>query len=172
MNTRQGARWAATVCFLCLAVIPVSGRSQTADFPAAGGEVEKATSAQSDAAYVPPSDTALPARPPRRLWLTLAVVQHGAAVFDAWTTRRAVRSHRELNPLLRPFAHSAALYPAMQIAPLAADWGALRLARSRHGWMRRLWWVPQAGLTAGMIWSGIHNLRLQPPGTTPRQKLH
>lgn len=96
----------------------------------------------------------------RRAWLLLGLAQHGAAVFDAHTTRAAMKDHRELNPLLRPFAHSAAIYPVMQIAPFGIDWLGARLARSRHRWLRRLWWLPQAAATAGFLWSGIHNMRL------------
>jgi hypothetical protein len=96
----------------------------------------------------------------RRVWLALGVAQHGAAFFDARTTRDAMAHYRELDPLLRPFAHSAAIYPAMQIAPLGLDWLARRLATSRHRWLRRLWWVPQAAATAGFLWSGMHNLGL------------
>jgi hypothetical protein len=96
----------------------------------------------------------------RRAWFLLATVQHGAAFFDARTTRDAMRHYQELDPLLRPFAHSAAIYPVMQIAPVGLDWLARRLATSRHKWLRRLWWVPQAAATAGFIWSGAHNLSL------------
>lgn len=115
----------------------------------------------------------LPARPHdgfpvsrRRMWLALGLAQHGAAFFDARTTRDAMKNHRELDPLLRPFAHSIALYPVMQIAPAGLDWLAIRLATSRHRWLRRLWWLPQAAATAGFVWSGVHNLGL--PGPAPR----
>src|SRR5262249_21946445 len=39
----------------------------------------------------------------RRMWLELSAVQHSAAAFDAWSTRRAISSGggRELNPMLR-----------------------------------------------------------------------
>ena len=103
----------------------------------------------------------------RREWLLLGVAQHGAAFFDARTTRDALTHYRELDPVLRPFAHSAALYPAMQIAPLGLDWLARRLATSRHHWLRRLWWVPQAAATAGFLWSGVHTLRLPAPAGIP-----
>jgi hypothetical protein len=103
----------------------------------------------------------------RREWLLLGAAQHGAAFFDARTTRDALTHYRELDPLLRPFGHSAALYPAMQIAPLGLDWLAKRLATSPHRWLRRLWWVPQAAATAGFLWSGVHNLGLPAPAGIP-----
>lgn len=108
---------------------------------------------------VPPQPRKM-SRAQRRAWFLLATAQHGAAFFDARTTRDAMRHYHELDPLLRPFAHSAAIYPVMQIAPLGLDWLARRLATSRHKWLRRLWWVPQAAATAGFIWSGTHNLSL------------
>ncbi len=107
-----------------------------------------------------PAPYGLSARQRRQL-LLLGLAQHGAAFFDARATREAIgNNYRELDPLLRPFAHSAALYPVMQIAPTGLDWLALRLIRSRHRWLRRLWWLPQAAATAGFIWSGAHDLGL------------
>lgn len=100
-----------------------------------------------------------------RVWYLLVTTQHGAAFFDAHSTRGALRHYRELDPLLRPFAHSAALYPVMQIVPLGFDWLSRRLATSRHRWARDIWWLPQAAATAGFIWSGVHNMNLPPvPG--------
>ncbi len=99
----------------------------------------------------------------RRVWFALGLAQHGAAFFDARATRAAMSHYRELDPLLRPFAHSAALYPAMQIGPFGLDWLAKHMATSRHKWLRRLWWVPQAAAAAGFIWSGAHNLSLPVP---------
>lgn len=99
----------------------------------------------------------------RRAWLLLGMAQHGAAFFDARTTRAAMNHYRELDPLMRPFAHSDALYPVMQIAPAGLDWLGIRLARSRHRWLRRFWWLPQAAATAGFVWSGVHNLHLPGP---------
>ncbi len=95
-----------------------------------------------------------------RAWLFLTVAQHGAAFFDARTTRDAIGGRRELDPVLRPFAHSAALYPVMQIGPLGLDWLARRMATSQHKWVRRIWWLPQAAATAGFLWSGLHNSSL------------
>jgi hypothetical protein len=96
----------------------------------------------------------------RRAWFALDLAEHGAAFFDARTTRQAVHHYHELDPLLCPFVHSAALYPVMQLAPFGLDWLATRLAISRHRWLRRVWWLPQAAATAGFVWSGMHNLSL------------
>lgn len=97
----------------------------------------------------------------RQAWIALALVEHGAAFFDAYTTREAIgKGYREGNPLFAPFARSAAIYPAMQITHLGVDWLALRLATSRHSWVRRLWWLPQTAATAGSVWAGVHNLSL------------
>lgn len=99
----------------------------------------------------------------RKVWLLLGLTQHGAAFFDARTTRDAMTHYQELDPALRPFAHSAALYPIMQIAPLGLDWLAIRMATSRHRWVRRIWWLPQTAAAAGFLWSGTHNLSLPTP---------
>src|SRR5882724_8129552 len=58
-------------------------------------------------------------QPSRSLWLTLTIAQHGAATFDAWSTRRAISSGQcqERNPLLKPFAGNGSLYAAIQVGP-------------------------------------------------------
>jgi hypothetical protein len=98
----------------------------------------------------------------KRIWLGLAMAQHGAAAFDAYATREAVSSGRgrELDPLLRPFAGSAALYPAMQVGPALLDYVGLRMMNNRRAWVRHIWWVPQTFATAGFLWAGSHNLSM------------
>jgi hypothetical protein len=96
----------------------------------------------------------------RRLWIGLSIVQHGAAAFDAWSTRRVISSGagQELNPILRPFAGNASLYAAMQVTPALLDYMGHRMMYSRHSWARRTWWVPQA-VAAGMsVFCGVHNM--------------
>jgi hypothetical protein len=87
---------------------------------------------------------------------------HGAAAFDAWSTRNAIYGGygAEANPLLRPFADSGAMYAATQLSPLLMDFLGKRMMTSRHSWVRRVWWLPQ---TAGMsvsVGAGIHNVRI------------
>src|SRR5712692_9724160 len=71
-----------------------------------------------------------------KTWYALAAASHGAATFDAWTTRRVLSSGagHELNPLLRPFAGSSALYAAVQVGPTVFDYLGKRMMTSRHGW--------------------------------------
>ena len=100
----------------------------------------------------------------RKIWYGLVAASSGAAAFDAWTTRRAVSGNYgvEGDPLLRPFAHSNAIYAATQVSPVVMDYLGHRMMTSNHPWMRKLWWVPQ---TAGMGFSlgaGIHNYGLVP----------
>lgn len=106
-------------------------------------------------------------RAQRRAWFLLILAQHSAALFDAYSTREAINHNREVDPLLRPFAHSEILYPVMQIGPVGLDWLATRMATSRHRWLRRLWWVPQAAATVGFLWSGIQNLGVPSPKGIP-----
>jgi hypothetical protein len=82
----------------------------------------------------------------RRTWYALDVLGHSGAILDAWSTRRAISTGYcgEANPLLRPFAHSNAIYAATQVSPAFMDYLGKRLMISRHPWVRRLWWVPQS----------------------------
>lgn len=96
-----------------------------------------------------------------RSWLALSLVQHGAATFDAYSTRQAVsRGAVEDDPMMRPFAHSGAIYAAIQAGPLALDFIARRMQHSEVGFVRRMWWVPQSVSTATFIFAGVHNLNV------------
>jgi hypothetical protein len=98
-------------------------------------------------------------QPSRRQWIALAILQHSAAVFDAYSTRQAVgHGAVEDNPMLRPFAGSGAIYAATQLTPLVLDLVAYHMQRSEYPLLRRIWWMPQT-VSAGLsIFSGFHNL--------------
>ncbi|HWC19495.1 MAG TPA: hypothetical protein VG498_20960 [Terriglobales bacterium] len=108
--------------------------------------------------------TPIPVRPEisgrqRGTFYAFMAAEHASAVLDAWSTRAVLRQGgRELDPLVRPFAHSAILYPALQVAPFGVDYFASRLMRSNHRLLRKLWWVPQAVATGGSVYCGITNL--------------
>lgn len=99
--------------------------------------------------------------PSRRAWLALAIVQHGAAAFDAYSTRQAVgHGAVEDDPLMRPFANSAAIYVATQVGPVIFDLLARHMQHSEYPLVRRFWWMPQS-MSAGLsIFSGVHNLNV------------
>jgi hypothetical protein len=100
----------------------------------------------------------------RKIWYGLMAGGHGAAAFDAWTTRRAVTGGygSEGDPLLRPFANSNAIYAATQVSPAIMDYLGHRMLTSNQAWMRRLWWVPQAAGASISLSAAIHNYRLVP----------
>jgi hypothetical protein len=99
--------------------------------------------------------------PDRRLWLTLGLIQHSAATFDAWTTRYKLQEgrYRETNPLLKPFAGNASIYVVVQAAPFAMDFTGRKMQRSRNRVVRKLWWLPQTAQAATSIYFGITNLQ-------------
>ncbi len=100
----------------------------------------------------------------RKIWYGLAAVSHGAAVFDAWSTRRALSGNYgvEANPLIRPFAHSGAIYAATQVSPALMDFLGRRMMVSHHGWIRKMWWVPQTAGTGVSLAAGVHNVGVVP----------
>lgn len=100
----------------------------------------------------------------RRWWYALAVTGHGAAVLDAWSTRRAISQGygTEGNPLLRPFSHSGAMYVATQVSPAVMDFVGKRMMVSRHPLVRRMWWLPQAAGSGMSFAAGVHNMSLVP----------
>lgn len=96
--------------------------------------------------------------PSKRDWIVLAAFEHGAAGFDAYTTRQAIgRGAVEEDPTMRPFAHSPAIYAAIQVGPLVADLLARKMQRSENPVIRRMWWMPQTLSGAAFLSSGIHN---------------
>jgi hypothetical protein len=97
-----------------------------------------------------------------RTWWLLTAAQHGAATFDAWSTRKSLTSGNgyERNPLMKPFADSSAVYPVIQVLPLGLDYLSRRMVRSHHPVLRKTWWLPQTLATAGFVWSGLRNLRV------------
>ena len=125
------------------------------------GSIDQLTGPSFSEAILPPP----PFRPPfelpathRRLWLALSTAEHSAATYDAWSTRRALAAGRiEADPLMRPFAGSAALYPAIQLVPLGLDYLAHRMQRS-SGWTRHIWWLPQSAATVTFLFSGSYNV--------------
>jgi hypothetical protein len=100
----------------------------------------------------------------RKIWYGLVAAGHSSAVFDAYTTRRAISGGygTESDPLLRPFAHSNAMYLATQVSPAVMDYLGHRMMSSGHSWVRRLWWVPQVAGTGMSLSAGIHNYRIVP----------
>jgi hypothetical protein len=96
-----------------------------------------------------------------RSWLALSLIQHGAATFDAYSTRQAIgHGAVEDDPMMRPFAHSGAIYAAIQVGPLVLDYVSRRMQHSEYPMVRRMWFVPQSVTTAGFLFSGVHNLNV------------
>ncbi len=95
-------------------------------------------------------------------WIGLSVVGHGAAGFDAYSTRQAIQGGfgTESNPLLRPFAHSNALYVATQVSPALMDFLGHKMMTNRRGWVRKMWWVPQTAGAGISLTAGVHNMSL------------
>jgi hypothetical protein len=96
----------------------------------------------------------------RKIWYGLAIAAHSGAAFDAWTTHRAVAGGygQEANPFLRPYASSNAIYAATQVSPLVMDLIGKRMMVSQRGWVRKIWWLPQAAGASVSFMSGTHNL--------------
>jgi hypothetical protein len=96
----------------------------------------------------------------KRTWYGLAAAGHAGAAFDAWSTRRALSGNygTESDPLMRPFAHSGAVYAATQVTPLLMDIIGKRAMTSEHMWVRRLWWVPQSVGATMSFTAAVHNV--------------
>jgi hypothetical protein len=100
----------------------------------------------------------------KRQWYALIAISSGAAAFDAWSTRRAISEGygTEANPLLRPFAHSGAMYAATQVSPVVLDVIGRKMMTSSHKLLRRFWWAPQMAGTDVSVSAAIHNLSVVP----------
>jgi hypothetical protein len=97
----------------------------------------------------------------RRGWIALAIAEHSAAAFDAYSTRASIENGNvERDPLMRPFASSPAIYAAIQAGPVMFDYMARKMLRSQNNFLRRTWWIPQAASAVMSLSSGVHNVRL------------
>jgi hypothetical protein len=96
------------------------------------------------------------------VWIGLSAAGHSAAAFDAYSTRRAISGGfgTESNPMLRPFAHSNALYVATQVNPAVMDFVGHKMMTNRRPWVRKMWWVPQAAGAGFSFAAGMHNMSL------------
>jgi hypothetical protein len=96
----------------------------------------------------------------KRIWYGLAAAAHAGAAFDAWSTRRTLSGNygTESDPLMRPFAHSGAVYAATQVTPLLMGIIGKRAMVSEHMWVRRLWWVPQSVGATLSFTTAVHNV--------------
>jgi hypothetical protein len=96
----------------------------------------------------------------QQVWMGLGIASHGAATFDAWTTRRAITRGgvQEMNPLLKPFAGNASLYAVIQVGPALMDYAGKKMMYSKHSWVRHMWWLPQSASFATSLFCGAHNL--------------
>jgi hypothetical protein len=115
-------------------------------------------------AIKPAVERPVPTPRQQKLWYTFLAASHGAAAFDAWSTRRAVSGNygTESDPLLRPFAHSNAIYAATQISPAVMDYLGRRMMTSGHPTLRRFWWIPQVAGAGVSFASGMHNYSIVP----------
>ncbi len=99
----------------------------------------------------------------KKIWYSLMAAEHSAAMFDAWSTRDAInRGAQELNPVMKPFASSGAIYPATQVIPAGMDYLAYKLMHSDRPLLRKLWWVPQTASTVVSFVAATHNMSVQP----------
>ena len=96
----------------------------------------------------------------KKIWYGLMAASHAGAAFDAWSTRRAISGGfgTESNPMLRPFAHSNALYAATQVSPLVMDYLGRRMMRSELPLLRKMWGLPQSAGAAMSFAAGAHNV--------------
>jgi hypothetical protein len=87
----------------------------------------------------------------------LLAAANGSAGFDAWTTQRAMRHPgvREMNPVVRPFARSSAVYGATQGDIVVPEFLMGRLPK-KWKWVGYAWLAGAAGMHVGL---GVQNLR-------------
>lgn len=142
-------------------------KTELPDAPVAKADVssepaEAAIQPFSNAPIKPAVERPVPTPRQQKLWYTFMAVGHGAAAFDAWSTRKAVSGNygTEGDPFLRPFAHSNAIYAATQVSPAVMDYLGRRMLTSSHPTLRRFWWVPQVAGASFSCASGAHNYAL------------
>jgi hypothetical protein len=152
---------------------PDAPLSKTGNSPDSAAELVSGTKAEASSSSIQPSlnselnpavAESYETSRQRKIWYGLMAAGHGGAGFDAWTTRRAIGGGYgvEADPVQRPFASSGAIYATTQVAPLIADYVGFRMMHSKHGWVRKAWWVPQATGASVSFGAAIHNYHIVP----------
>ena len=154
---------------------PVTSNSTKPDAPTPkviAANTEEESSSLTIESFSAPSPVKSPVKPAtpesyetsrqRKIWYGLMAASHGAAAFDAWTTRRAISGGygTEGDPLQRPFASSNAIYATTQVVPVLMDFVGHRMMRSENSTIRKFWWIPQAASAGASLSAGIHNYRV------------
>lgn len=95
-------------------------------------------------------------------WWLLSGAMHGAAAFDAYSTRRFTLNGtgRELNPVFAPFAGSPAIYAGTQVVPVVLDIVSRKMMHSESPVMRKFWWLPQSLAATSSFICATHNMTL------------
>ena len=97
--------------------------------------------------------------------VVFATMQTAALISDGVTTRQFLRrGYVEVDPVTRILIGTrptwARMAPLGSVQVAAGMWLAERMATSRHVWIRRFWWLPQAIGTAGNAAATAHNFTL------------
>jgi hypothetical protein len=135
--------------------------------PKAAPAADSASVAPGDPAPQPilviPAKPASPARVSTKKWWALSAAMHGAATFDAYSTRRFMLNGTgyELNPILRPIAGSPGIYAAIQVLPVALDFVSRKMMHSASPTLRRFWWMPQSVAATSSFICAAHNMTLR-----------
>jgi hypothetical protein len=138
--------------------LPANGEAESST----GEPVAGSTPAPFHAAIKPVTPESYATSGKKKIWYGLLAANHSAAVFDAWSTRRAIGGGygTERDPLERPFANSGAIYATTQVVPVLMDFMGHRMMRSEHPTIRKFWWIPQAACAGVSLGAAVHNYRL------------
>jgi hypothetical protein len=95
----------------------------------------------------------------------LAMLQTAALISDGVTTRQFLsRGFVEVNPFTRVLIGTrptwARMAPMGAVQVVTGMWLSERMARSRHLWVRRCWWLPQMMGIAANVAATAHNTAL------------
>lgn len=98
--------------------------------------------------------------------LSLAAAQTAALVSDGVTTRQFLsRGYVEVDPVARILIGRkptwGRMVPLGAVQVFAGAWLGEQMAMSRHTWVRRLWWLPQAIGIAANTAATAHNVTLR-----------
>ena len=98
--------------------------------------------------------------------VVLGTMQAAALISDGITTRQFLRrGYTEVDPVARILIGSKPTWgrmaPLGAVQVVAGMWLAERMARSRHPWVRRFWWLQQMMGIAGNAAATAHNFTLR-----------
>jgi hypothetical protein len=98
----------------------------------------------------------------KHIFLWVFLVTQGTATVDIITTTQHLnQAGLEHDPLAKPFTNlpRPAYIAAGEVGAAGVSFIGWKMKHSKHKWVRKIWWVPQAATISGNSYGSIYSAR-------------